>query len=438
MASIDSEFTQERVALVRRLDAATNLRTVDNANHALIWLSDLEVLREMVENAESSKTTARLVRRGFRNTPDVLKHLKSWLARRTGKQDADRAADLAEHAPPSAPAPAPAPVSAESSKSPQTKSPKRKGKKGESPSPTKIPRLADNVIGRSKPARDTVQARDNDRCVVTKMGEPIQMCHIYPYALGKKPENEREEFWSLLETFWAPDKIEKWKSKVLGPRGTETVENYLCLSTIVHDLWGKARLALEPVEVAEDGTSLTVRFWWLPGNKLVTNMPLCDPPCLPASLKGSPLNAKLWNCDTDQPIYSGQLVTLTTRDPVAMPLPSFELLNMQWMLNRIAALCGAADVSDEVLDDPDFWSRGEITSAVLEALPPTPTERPRVQLPERPRRPQLPESPDSQATSSENRPPLSPPLRRPRESSKVRELAAAEDTSDDPFVILGD
>lgn len=78
-------------------------------------------------------------------------------------------------------------------------------------------------------------------------------------------------------------------------------------------------------------------------------------PSLPTSLMGSSLNAKLWNCETDKPIYSGELVTLTTRDPVAMPLPSFELLEMQWMLNRIAALSGAADVTDEQLEDEDFW-----------------------------------------------------------------------------------
>jgi hypothetical protein len=28
---------------------------------------------------------------------------------------------------------------------------------------------------------------------------------------------------------------------------------------------------------------------------------------------------------------------------------------MQWILNRITALCGAADVTDEQLEDEDFW-----------------------------------------------------------------------------------
>ncbi|PLB48975.1 hypothetical protein P170DRAFT_436648 [Aspergillus steynii IBT 23096] len=46
---------------------------------------------------------------------------------------------------------------------------------------------------------------------------------------------------------------------------------------------------------------------------------------------------------------------MTTRDPEAMPLPSFDILNRQWMLNRIAALCGAADVTDEQPEDEDFW-----------------------------------------------------------------------------------
>lgn len=35
-------------------------------------------------------------------------------------------------------------------------------------------------------------------------------------------------------------------------RGEEMPQNLLCLSNIVHDLWGKARLAFEPVEMAAD------------------------------------------------------------------------------------------------------------------------------------------------------------------------------------------
>lgn len=60
---------------------------------------------------------------------------------------------------------------------------------------------------------------------------------------------------------------------------------------------------------------------------------------------------KLWNGDQDRCISSGDIITITTEDPETHPLPSFELLQMQWVLNRLVAISGAADVTDEELDD---------------------------------------------------------------------------------------
>ncbi|KAB8254953.1 hypothetical protein BDV32DRAFT_154757 [Aspergillus pseudonomiae] len=45
------------------------------------------------------------------------------------------------------------------------------------------------------------------------------------------------------------------------------------------------------------------------------------PPSLPSDLKASSRNARLWNCDTGEPIYSGQLMTIRTRDPEVIPPP---------------------------------------------------------------------------------------------------------------------
>ncbi|KAE8355997.1 hypothetical protein BDV28DRAFT_127991, partial [Aspergillus coremiiformis] len=53
------------------------------------------------------------------------------------------------------------------------------------------------------------------------MGEPIQVCHIYPFALGTKAESERERFWRHLGSFWPPETIAKWKKHIMGPHGTE-------------------------------------------------------------------------------------------------------------------------------------------------------------------------------------------------------------------------
>lgn len=117
----------------------------------------------------------------------------------------------------------------------------------------------------------------------------------------------------------------------------------------MHELWGKARFAFEPVEISEDRETLTMRFWWLPLGTVSRQVWMCDRPSLPSDLRSSPRNSKLWDCDTDAPIYFGHLITLTTEDPETMLLPSFELLHMQWVLNRVAAIVGAADITDEGL-----------------------------------------------------------------------------------------
>jgi hypothetical protein len=51
-------------------------------------------------------------------------------------------------------------------------------------------------------------------------------------------------------------------------------------------------------------------------------------------------------------VKSGQKFTLKTSDPIRLPLPSKELLELQWHLNRIVSMSAAAEVRDEE-DDED-------------------------------------------------------------------------------------
>jgi hypothetical protein len=55
-------------------------------------------------------------------------------------------------------------------------------------------------------------------------------------------------------------------------------------------------------------------------------------------------------------IHSGDTFTLTTDDPESHPLPSLELLDMQWVLQRLVAMCGAAEWPwIEADDDSDHF-----------------------------------------------------------------------------------
>jgi hypothetical protein len=55
----------------------------------------------------------------------------------------------------------------------------------------------------------------------------------------------------------------------------------------------------------------------------------------------------------DGDIKSGDTFALRTVNPITHPLPSFELLEMQWHLNRIVSMSGAADIYDDDDDDDD-------------------------------------------------------------------------------------
>ncbi|OJJ51557.1 hypothetical protein ASPZODRAFT_416978 [Penicilliopsis zonata CBS 506.65] len=56
---------------------------------------------------------------------------------------------------------------------------------------------------------------------------------------------------------------------------------------------------------------------------------------------------KLFDGLTDRIIKSGDIITFRTDDPDNHPLPSYELLEVQCFLYRIAAIRGAADDDDD-------------------------------------------------------------------------------------------
>jgi hypothetical protein len=70
-------------------------------------------------------------------------------------------------------------------------------------------------------------------------------------------------------------------------------------------------------------------------------------------------------------IHSGERFTFTTKDPQSLPLPSLELLEMQWVLQRLVGMCGAAEWPSLDLDDDDIADNNDgrqIYSNVLNSL----------------------------------------------------------------------
>lgn len=105
----------------------------------------------------------------------------------------------------------------------------------------------------------------------------------------------------------------------------------VCLSEPARRLWKLGRFALKPLSSSSStpsgmATSLTVEFHWIwrQGNER-----FAEPPAL-------------FNHRTGNWIRSGDIFTLYTDDPVFMPLPSVDILDMQWVLTRAVGLARAS------------------------------------------------------------------------------------------------
>src|SRR3954447_4707576 len=66
-------------------------------------------------------------------------------------------------------------------------------------------------------------------------------------------------------------------------------------------------------------------------------------------------------------IRSGETFDFTTKDPKKLPLPSMELLEMQWVLQRLVGMSGAAgwpsldDIDDDSVENEDDWLIADYT-----------------------------------------------------------------------------
>ncbi|KAM5436487.1 hypothetical protein MferCBS31731_005765 [Microsporum ferrugineum] len=208
---------------------------------------------------------------------------------------------------------------------------------------------------RSRAATMKCRFRDGDRCVVTKSLHPVDATHIFPYSLQEswKLDNPNNNFWTLLKTFWTEDHVNTWLAAAFPNGTTEVVENLICFAPTIHRWHSKGLFGLQPIHQSEDKKRLTVKFYWFPVRRRAENIDLLDTPSIPDDLAGINMDYKAWNVRTEEKIVSGAEIVLETSDPENIPLPSWDLLDMQWNLQRLTALSGAADVFLDAIDDDD-------------------------------------------------------------------------------------
>ncbi|KAK3905994.1 hypothetical protein C8A05DRAFT_12221 [Staphylotrichum tortipilum] len=211
-------------------------------------------------------------------------------------------------------------------------------------------------VQRSAAAADKAKRRDREVCLFSGTSDPAA-AHIFPFATSEK--KRFTDLAELLHAFWGVPKALAWRRQFEDARITQSPKNYLSLNHQIHVWFDNARFALKPLRQTS-ATEIVVQWHWLKRSKL-----------LPRTLVGqsqetflqmAELNDASWgSClllrPTGVPIETGQTFVLRAENPE--DLPSFELLEMQWNLLRVAAICGAADVTDASyydLDDDEVYN----------------------------------------------------------------------------------
>ena len=159
--------------------------------------------------------------------------------------------------------------------------------------------------------------------------------------------------------FWGQARTDQWHDAVFSTSSkTEIVENFILLSCNLHRLWGNGEMALKPIELSADRKLLTLEVHWIrkrtptsPTSSAPPPVDLLEVPSLEVLPSDAIRHFYYHDVSTQERITSGYKVSMTTDDPVERPLPSLELLEMEWVLQRLSAISGAAEPQDDWSDD---------------------------------------------------------------------------------------
>ncbi len=217
-----------------------------------------------------------------------------------------------------------------------------------------------SIVRHDRRVADHCKERDHGLCVVSGINA-VDALYLYPWRAFKLTDRDRSVIWETLGMFWPKEKIERWKSrtvpdkKVNGYGGIEQVKNMLTLTATLHRFHSEAAFALRPVRMSEDKTKLELEFHWLAREtrEPSTKVDLLKEPQSSRDRKDSGKGYQFCRVADSPPslLTSGTRFTMTTDDAVNKPLPDPDLLELQWHLQRIFAISGAARWREEDFDD---------------------------------------------------------------------------------------
>ncbi|KAK2875674.1 hypothetical protein FQN49_001507 [Arthroderma sp. PD_2] len=344
----DAEFHSDRK---REIIAAIKDKIEGNTSSPLwagLWLADLECLESILRTAESPITLLGLA-------IDYGVIVRFW-----GQRERSRSPATSQPSSPSrsGPTQSSSPLHRLTTIGQATLRDEATEGRADQPASTSVtpPRPAKrrrfSSDSRSKGAAQGCRSRDENKCLITEYLDPIDVAHIFPFSMRNISEHDdrARQFWQLLRVFWKKERVDAWYAASIS-RGTEVVNNLICFAPHIHRWHSKGLFALQPIHQSEDRKQLTVKFYWLPQREFAQHVDLLDAPTIPDKLTGIKMAYKAWNVRTEEKVVSGTEIVMKTSDPDNLPLPDWDLLDLQWVLQRLTALSGAADVYDDYDDD---------------------------------------------------------------------------------------
>jgi hypothetical protein len=265
-------------------------------------------------------------------------------------------------------------------------------------------------------ARWSAKERDGFQCVITGARKGYEAAPIFPRVPGISRLNDESwipDFWSYVDVFWGEATAERWRKAVFNdPANPNTpvndCSNLICLQRDLRAAWLDGYFALRPVWLATNKTEMEIEFYWQPQytHRVFDMIDTTKEPMSSknlSSVKG--MVVMVGEGDrTDpasRPIESGYRFKMRTDNPDTHPLPSYDLLDIQWHLTRIVAMSSAAHFTED-----DYYSedsaQGDTRMAV--ASPSPPASRP---LPPLPHTPSFPMNDTFKRTFSPDRAPES-------------------------------
>ena len=158
----------------------------------------------------------------------------------------------------------------------------------------------------------------------------------------------------MLQVFWGKTQADKWSALFRDPDVAESPKNLISLNHHIHHWFDYPKLALKPLRTLSNG-SIVVQFHWLKQHSLKPSFVAgsFEEFMAKAGLSDNQSWGKEWFFTKGgNDLETGQTFVLGAEDPENAP--SFLLLELSWNILRLAAISGAANLSDDNMDLDDF------------------------------------------------------------------------------------